>query len=51
MHETVIAKKIIEKQFVFKEEDIENSGRSFYYLRVSQLNGQYAWSSPIWVEV
>ncbi|MCK4308344.1 DUF3604 domain-containing protein, partial [candidate division WOR-3 bacterium] len=45
------AKKIIEKQFVFKEEDIENSGRSFYYLRVSQLNGQYAWSSPIWVEV
>lgn len=25
-------------------------GRSWYYLRVSQLNGQYAWSSPIWVE-
>ncbi len=26
------------------------SGRSYYYLRVSQLNGQYAWSSPIWVD-
>jgi len=25
-------------------------GRSFYYIRASQLNGQYAWSSPIWVE-
>jgi len=25
-------------------------GRSFYYVRVSQLNGQYAWSSPIWVD-
>ena len=24
-------------------------GRSFYYLRVSQLNGQLAWSSPVWV--
>lgn len=26
------------------------SGRNFYYLRVSQLNGQLAWSSPIWVD-
>jgi hypothetical protein len=25
-------------------------GRDFYYIRVSQLNGHYAWSSPIWVE-
>lgn len=25
-------------------------GRSFYYVRASQLNGQYAWSSPIWVD-
>ncbi|MFQ5808219.1 MAG: DUF3604 domain-containing protein [Armatimonadota bacterium] len=25
-------------------------GRSFYYLRVSQLNGQLAWSSPVWVD-
>jgi hypothetical protein len=24
--------------------------RSFYYVRVSQLNGQLAWSSPVWVE-
>lgn len=24
-------------------------GKNFYYLRVSQLDGQMAWSSPIWV--
>lgn len=28
----------------------EKPGRGFYYVRASQLNGQYAWSSPIWVE-
>ncbi len=26
------------------------SGRNFYYVRVSQLNGQMAWSSPVWAE-
>jgi len=31
----------------FVDDDLK-AGRSFYYLRVSQLNGQYAWSSPIW---
>ena len=25
-------------------------GRNSFYLRVSQLNGQLAWSSPVWVE-
>ncbi len=25
-------------------------GRSWYYLRISQTNGQMAWTSPIWVE-
>jgi len=25
-------------------------GRNWYYLRVSELNGQMAWSSPIWVD-
>jgi len=25
-------------------------GRNWYYVRVSQTNGQMAWSSPIWVE-
>ena len=23
---------------------------SYYYLRVSQTNGQMAWTSPIWIE-
>jgi hypothetical protein len=26
-------------------------GTSYYYVRVSQVDGQTAWSSPIWVEV
>jgi hypothetical protein len=26
-----------------------NGEDSFYYLRVTQENGQMAWSSPIWV--
>lgn len=25
-------------------------GDNYYYVRVSQVNGQYAWSSPIWVD-
>ena len=32
-----------------RDEDLP-PGRAWYYLRVSQLNGQYAWSSPIWIE-
>jgi len=31
-------------------DDEVQPGRNWYYLRVSQLNGQYAWSSPIWVD-
>ncbi len=31
-------------------DDTPQDGQSWYYVRVSQLNGQYAWSSPIWVE-
>jgi hypothetical protein len=27
-----------------------SSGRDWYYVRVRQYNGQWAWSSPIWVE-
>jgi hypothetical protein len=37
------------------DEDMEpactlQGGRNWYTLRVSELNGQMAWSSPIWVE-
>jgi len=31
-------------------DDPPKRGSSSYYVRVSQLNGQYAWSSPIWVD-
>lgn len=30
-------------------DDKAPTGESFYYIRASQVNGQYAWSSPIWV--
>jgi hypothetical protein len=29
---------------------VQASSRDWYYVRVRQLNGQWAWSSPIWVE-
>jgi len=32
------------------QDDAVAEGRSSYYLRVSQLNGQLAWSSPVWVD-
>ena len=28
----------------------ESGSRDWYYVRVRQFNGQWAWSSPIWVE-
>jgi hypothetical protein len=30
--------------------DTPPPGRSCYYARISQTNGQMAWTSPIWVE-
>jgi hypothetical protein len=31
------------------EDTTEGQETDFYYLRVSQENGQWAWSSPIWI--
>jgi hypothetical protein len=36
-------------QFQFVDEQVSNVGEDFYYVRVTQDNGQMAWSSPIWV--
>ncbi|MEZ5403943.1 MAG: DUF3604 domain-containing protein [Bryobacteraceae bacterium] len=35
--------------FTFTDED-EGKGVNWYYARVTQANGQMAWSSPVWVE-
>ncbi len=35
-------------KFQFKDKDLEKDN-NYYYLRVSQLNGQFAWTSPIWI--
>jgi hypothetical protein len=32
------------------EHNVENEARDWYYVRVRQKNGQYAWSSPVWIE-
>jgi hypothetical protein len=37
-----------ETQFSFTDED-GGSAASWYYVRVTQANGDMAWSSPIWV--
>jgi hypothetical protein len=35
--------------FTVNDED-EGKGVNWYYVRVTQANGQLAWSSPVWVE-
>jgi len=35
---------------MFGWEDLEFGGSAFYYLRVTQGDGEMAWTSPIWVE-
>jgi len=34
----------------FTLEDTPDTGAHFYYLRVTQDNGERAWSTPVWVE-
>lgn len=36
-------------KFSYVDDGVEE-GENYYYVRVSQLNGHMAWSSPIWVE-
>lgn len=36
--------------FEHREQDHQHSTRDWYYVRVRQQNGHYAWSSPIWVD-
>ncbi|MGF3056773.1 DUF3604 domain-containing protein [Microbacterium sp. YY-01] len=37
-------------QMSFTDPGSSDSTRDWYYVRVRQVNDQYAWSSPIWVE-
>ncbi len=37
-----------EVSFTFVDNEAE-SGESYYYVRVIQVDGEIAWSSPIWV--
>ena len=34
---------------IFLSDDRIGKGVDFYYLRVTQANGQMAWSSPVWL--
>jgi len=38
------------QSFTFTDTAARGCGRDFYYVRVTQANGQMAWSSPVWVE-
>lgn len=49
----LVHRAVAENRFTLSGEfEDEPSGREadFYYLRVAQENGQWAWSSPIWVD-
>ncbi len=51
-HKVKIHKAIPEAGFTAKLDFVDNNapaGTNFYRVRVSQRNGQMAWSSPIWV--
>ncbi|OGS20665.1 MAG: hypothetical protein A2252_00780 [Elusimicrobia bacterium RIFOXYA2_FULL_39_19] len=37
------------KEVVFKNLPV-NKGRNYYYIRASQIDGQMAWSSPVWMD-
>ncbi len=39
-----------EGHFTFEDRTTGGDARDWYYVRVRQHNGHYAWSSPIWVE-
>lgn len=45
----VFRPKEYEWHFVFHDVAAKIQGYDFYYVRVCQKNGQWAWSSPIWV--
>ena len=38
-----------ESSFDFEDTGNNRATADFYYVRVTQTNGQMAWSSPIWV--
>lgn len=52
--ETVLVHRAVpESRFVIRgefEDDPTGRATDYYYLRVAQENGQWAWSSPIWVD-
>ena len=48
VHQAVPKRSYYKKLEISDNKD--NKGSSFYYLRVTQRNGNMAWSSPIWIE-
>lgn len=51
-HKAKISKAVPEisyvKEYEWEDTDLDD-GENYYYVRVSQTNGQVAWSSPVWV--
>ena len=40
----------VQYEFEYTDPDIANTG-DYYYLRVSQSDNEFAWSSPVWIDV
>jgi len=38
-------------KFAYKDEDLKSGEEAYYYVRVSQFDGERGWSSPIWVKL
>ena len=38
-------------KFAYKDEDLESGEEAYYYIRVTQFDGERGWSSPIWVKL
>lgn len=37
-------------KFAFKDNDLKSGEEAYYYVRVTQFDGERGWSSPIWVK-
>jgi len=37
-------------KFAYKDDELKSGEEAYYYVRVTQFNGERGWSSPIWVK-
>ena len=37
-------------KFAYKDDELKSGEEAYYYIRVTQFDGERGWSSPIWVK-